>query len=118
MSIFLKWPLKHGEYKTRPSFPGIKTLSSVSLARCGMKIENILSMAHARDALRQRRLIGTPFAKKFLLDQEHIFKKCTKKMIENLDRLRESNDGKVDVTLQFMKYTFDLTSKGYADHFH
>jgi hypothetical protein len=81
------------------------------LARCGMKVENVLSMAHARDALHQRRLIGTPFAKKFLLDQEHIFKKCTKTMIENLDRLRESNDGKVEVTLQFMKFAFDVISK-------
>jgi hypothetical protein len=88
-----------------------------SLARFGMKIDNILSMAHARDALRQRRLVGSPFAKKFLLDQDHIFKKCTKKMMENLDRLRESNDGKVDVNLQFMKYTFDLISKDCPDNF-
>jgi len=79
------------------------------LARFGMKIDNILSMAHARDALRQRRLIGGPFAKKFLLDQEHIFKKYTKRMLEELERLRKSTDGKVDMNLQFMKYAFDLT---------
>jgi hypothetical protein len=83
-----------------------------------MKIDNILSLAHARDALRQRRLIGAPFAKKFLLEQEHIFKTCTKKMIEDLDRIRESNDNKVDANLQFMKYTFELISKGYSEHFH
>jgi hypothetical protein len=87
------------------------------VARCGMKIDNILSMAHAREALRQRRLIGTPFAKKFLLDREHIFKKYPKKIMENLDQLRQSNDGKVDVNVQFMKFTFNLISKGCSDHF-
>ena len=81
------------------------------MARLGMNVENILSMAHARDALRQRRLIGAPFAKKFLLDQEYIFKKSAKMVIENLDRLRESNDGKVDVVPQFMKYAFDVICK-------
>jgi hypothetical protein len=77
-----------------------------------MNVENILSMAHTRDALRQRRLVGAPFAKKFLLDQEYIFKKCTKKLIENVDRLCESNDNKVNFYLQFMKYTFELISEG------
>jgi cytochrome P450 len=74
-------------------------------------------MPHARDALRQRRLIGTPFAKKFLLDQEHIFKRCTKKMIDNLEKLRAKDEGKVDVAFQFMQYSFDLLCKGHAKIF-
>jgi hypothetical protein len=105
-----------GQNKTK--LPWDKDPEFCLMVRCGMKIDNVLSMAHARDALRQRRLIGPPFAKKFLLDQEHIFKKCTKKIIDNLDRLRETNHGKVDVTLQFMKFTFDITSKDYTDRFH
>jgi hypothetical protein len=103
--------------QNKTKLPWGKDPEFCSLARFGMKIENVLSMAHARDALRQRRLIGAPFAKKFLLDQEHIFKKCTIKMMENLDRICGSNDGKVDINLQFMKYTFDLISKGHSDHF-
>lgn len=80
------------------------------MVRTGMNVDNILSTADARGGLRLRRLVGTPFAKKFLLDQEHIFKQCTKKMIENLDRLRESQNGIVDVALQFKKYAFDVLS--------
>jgi len=80
----------------------------------GLKSENILSMAHARDALRQRRLIGGPFAKKFLLDQDYLFKKCAKKAITNLDRIRENNGGKVNVSLEFMKYSFDVISMDYS----
>jgi hypothetical protein len=81
------------------------------MLRGGMKVDNIVSIGGAREALRMRRLMGGPFAKKFLLDQEHIFKQCTKKAIDNLDRLRATNDGKVDVAAQFVKYSFDLLSK-------
>lgn len=77
-----------------------------------MKVDNIVSIAGPREASRMRRLMGMPFAKKFLLDQEHIFKQCTKKVIDNLDRLSATHDGRVDVALQFMKYSFDLLSKG------
>jgi hypothetical protein len=80
------------------------------MSRCGMTVDNIVSTAEARQALRLRRLIGVPFAKKFLLDQEHLFKESTKKMIETLEQLRESQDGKIDITPQFRKYAFDLIS--------
>jgi len=103
-----------GQNKTR--LPWDRDPDFCRLARFGMKIDNILSMAHARDALRQRRLVGAPFAKKFLLDQEHIFKKYTQKMIDELERLRECNDGKVDMNLQFMKYAFELTSECSSDY--
>lgn len=56
-----------------------------------------------------RRLIGTPFARKFLLDQEYIFKKCTKRMIEKVERIMET-DGKVDAAKEFMNYSCDLLS--------
>jgi len=79
------------------------------MMRGGQRVENILSMRHIRDALRLRRMIGTPFARKFLLDQEYIFKQSTKKMIENLEMVR-SRDGKVDVAHEFMNYSCDLLS--------
>ena len=67
-------------------------------------------MPSVREALRMRRLIGTPFARKFLLDQEHIFKDCTKKMMRILEEYN-IRDGTVDVANHFMKYSFDLLSK-------
>ena len=66
-------------------------------------------MCHIRDALRLRRMIGTPFARKFLLDQEYIFKQCTKAMIEKLEMV-STRDGKVDVAHEFMNYSCDLLS--------
>jgi hypothetical protein len=80
------------------------------IVRVGLKVDNIVSIADARGALHIRRLVGGPFAKKFLLDQEEIFKHCTKKLIEKLDRLRASQDDNVDVALQFKKYAFDILS--------
>jgi hypothetical protein len=98
-----------GQNQTK--FPWDKDPEFCHMVRCGMEIDNVLSMPRARDALRLRRLIGTPFAKKFLLDQEHIFKNCAKKMIDNLERLRAKDDNKVDVSFQFMQYSFDLLCK-------
>lgn len=80
------------------------------IVRGGMRVDNILSTADARSGLRLRRFVGVPFAKNFLLDQEDIFKQCTKKMIETLDKLREDQDGKVDIALQFKKYVLDVLS--------
>lgn len=56
-----------------------------------------------------RRLIGTPFARKFLLDQEYIFKKCTVRMIEKVERMMQ-REGKVDAAKEFMNYSCDLLS--------
>ena len=89
--------------------PWPKTEDFSRMMRGGQRVENILSMRHIRDALRLRRMIGTPFARKFLLDQEYIFKQSTKKMIEKLDRVR-TRDGKVDVAHEFMNYSCDLLS--------
>jgi hypothetical protein len=80
------------------------------MVRFGMTVDNIESTGEFREASRLRRLVGGPFAKKFLLDQEHLFKKSTKKMIETLEQLRESHDGKFDIAPQFRKYAFDLLS--------
>jgi hypothetical protein len=80
------------------------------MVRGGLRMDNILSASGAKEALRMRRFMGSPFAKKFLFDQEYIFKRSTKKMIENLELNRRSNNGKVEVTGLFMKYSFDVLS--------
>jgi hypothetical protein len=81
------------------------------MVRGGLNVDNILSATGAREALRMRRLIGTPFAKKFLVDQEYIFKGCTQKMIDNLEVRRVNNGGQIDAVELFMKYSFDVLSK-------
>lgn len=80
-----------------------------------MKADNIVSIADARRALRMRRLVGAPFAKQFLLEQDHIFKSCTKALIERVDKARSMCNEKVDVAYHFKKYAFDLLSLGYPE---
>jgi hypothetical protein len=91
----------------KPPWP--KSPDFSRMMRGGQKVENILSMPSVREALRMRRLIGTPFARKFLLDQEYIFKKCTKRMIEKVERMQQ-REGKVDAAKEFMNYSCDLLS--------
>jgi hypothetical protein len=79
-------------------------------ARFGFNADNILSTSNSRDALQIRRLVGPPYAKKFLLDQEWIFKDCTKRMIERLNQLRETNDNKVDLVTEYKNYAMDVVS--------
>jgi cytochrome P450 len=83
------------------------------LVKCGLKVDNVLSIADPAGASRMRRLIGAPFAKKFLLDHEGIFKDCTKNMIEKVEQLRK--EGNVDVALQFKKYAFDILSRTFLE---
>lgn len=89
--------------------PWSKPADLSKMMRGGQRVDNILSTCHIRDALRIRRMVGTPFARKFLLDQEDIFKQCTKNMIEKLERVN-AREGKVDVALEFMNYSCDLLS--------
>ena len=77
--------------------------------RGGLKVDNVLSVSSAKESQRMRRLVGPPFAKKFLLDQEHIFKDCTKRMIERIKVLSE-HDSRVDVLVEYKNYAFDILS--------
>jgi hypothetical protein len=77
--------------------------------RCGMEVENIVSLPRAREALKMRRLMGPPFARKFLLDQEEIFKRCVERTINNINELCASG-ANVDVQLEFKKYALDVVS--------
>lgn len=81
-----------------------------SIARMGMKVDNLVSIPGLRDAMRMRRLMGAPFARKFLLDQEYIFKSSIKKSIENIDRIASANDGVVDIHRSNKLYAFDVIS--------
>lgn len=79
-------------------------------ARFGFNMDNLFSLSNSGESLRIRRLVGPPFAKKFLLDQEWIFKDSTKKLIKRLNQLRETNGNKVDVLVEYKKYALDTIS--------
>jgi len=80
------------------------------IVRHGLPADNVISISSARESRRMRRLIGPPFAKKFLIDQEHVLKECVKKVIMNVESLREINADKVDMMHQYKKYTLDALS--------
>ena len=100
---------QHAWAGIHPHLPWDKDPDFCRMVRAGQRSDNVLSTQKAKDAMRVRRLVGTPFAKKFLLDQEEIFKRCTKKMMRVLEEASE-RDGTVDVMNHFMKYSFDLLS--------
>lgn len=77
--------------------------------RGGLKVDNILSIQGARESQRMRWLVGPPFAKKFLLDQEQLFKDCIKRMIEKISKLCE-DDTRVDVFIEYRNYALDIIS--------
>jgi hypothetical protein len=95
----------HNETK----FPWDKEATFCKGVKCGLEVENVVSIPRAREALKMRRLMGPPFARKFLLDQENIFKRCVEKVIQRIDQMCESNGG-VDVQLEFKKYALDVVS--------
>ena len=81
------------------------------LARFGLKVDNLVTIAGPREALRMRRLIGQPFSRKFLLDQGDIFKGCVKTFLDDIERLRVENDeAAVEVLFEYRKYTLDVVS--------
>jgi len=80
------------------------------LARMGMKCDNLVGIPTFREAMRMRRLMGAPFGRKFLLDQEHIFRSCVKSAIGRIDTLASGNDGAVDIHRQNKLYAFDVIS--------
>lgn len=80
------------------------------VARMGMKVDNLVGIPGLRNAMRMRRLMAAPFARKFLLDQEYIFKACIEKSIEDINRIAAANDGVVDIHLANKSYAFDVIS--------
>jgi len=77
--------------------------------RGGLNVDNVLSISGPKASQRMRRLVGAPFAKKFLFDQEHVFKDCTKRMTERISKLCEG-DPRVDVLVEYKNYALDILS--------
>jgi len=77
--------------------------------RGGLKVDNVLSISTSKESQRMRRLVGPPFAKKFLLDQEQVFKDCTKRMIQRIKSLSE-HDTRIDVLVEYQNYALDVLS--------
>jgi cytochrome P450 len=86
--------------------------------RWWLKVDNVVSMKRAKDALKMRRIMGKPFARKFLQDQEDIFKEGTIKFLDRVETLRKAHDCKVDIYAEFGNYAFDvLTEIVYGGYF-
>ena len=96
--------------KTDTKLPWDKDPEFCKAVRGGLKVDNVFSIQTAKESQRMRRLVGPPFAKKFLLDQEHILKTCTKTLIMKLESHRKQSNNKVDVAVEFRKYAFDILS--------
>lgn len=77
------------------------------ITRNGMNIDNIVSIQNAREALQMRRMVGTPFSRKFLLDQEFIFKRYVKLLIERIEYCRQK-DGIVDICKEFKQFAINV----------
>lgn len=76
-----------------------------------MPVDNIVSIASARESKRIRRLVGPSFAKKFLADQEEVFKSCIKVCSrKSIPNLRIKNDNKFDIFQVFKEYALDVIS--------
>ena len=78
------------------------------ITRNGMKVDNIVSIQNAREALQMRRLVGPPFSRKFLLDQDFIFKRYVKKVIETIEHCRLNGDGNVDILKEFKQFALNV----------
>lgn len=78
--------------------------------RFGSKADNLASCPNSKRNMRLRRLVGPPFAKKFLLDQEEIFKKCVRRWIEKIENLRQCQNGNVDIGKEGKYFTLDVIS--------
>ena len=102
----------HNEKK----LPWNKDPEFCKLTRIGMKVDNIISTSSAEESKRLRRLMGPPFAKKFVVDQGQIFKDSARRFLDQIEKLRIENDNKVDVLHEYKTYALDLISivlKGY-----
>lgn len=75
-----------------------------------MTVDNIVSIQRPREASRMRRLIGPPFSRKFLLDREDIFKQCAERTIKRIEESRALNEGPVEVSMEFRRFTLDVVS--------
>jgi cytochrome P450 len=90
--------------------PWKKDPELVKMMRGGMPVDNIASVVEFRDAMRFRRLMGGPFTKKFIRDQEHLIRVCVQRMMDRLEKLRVENNGVVEVFDEFTEYAFDALS--------
>lgn len=102
MFSFLKLRIKPGADRTTSDNNGIKIPQwSVLRGRLGFNADNLFSTTKATDGVRLRRLVGPPFAKKFLRDQEQIFKDCTKRaMVATFESIIYKSQGKRAIDFQ------------------
>jgi hypothetical protein len=64
----------------------------------------------SREALKVRRLISAPFGRKFLLDQQNLFRECVNENIRRIERLVEDEGEVVDICSVTKLFAFDVLS--------
>jgi hypothetical protein len=62
-----------------------------------------------KEAVKVRRLISPPFGRKFLQDQQHVFKNCVNKALKKISRMSE-DDGTLDYYYISKLYAFEVIS--------
>jgi hypothetical protein len=80
------------------------------IIRGGLKAENVASASVARESVPLRRPLGTPFARKFLLDHEAIIKNCVDGTMKALDGVTQGNECVMDMWLEYKKLALDVVS--------
>ena len=76
-------------------------------------VDNLVSIPKFKEGMRVRRLMGAPFARKFLLDKEYVFKSCVKRAMDSVDELVRMSDGVVDIHRQHKLYAADVISTAF-----
>jgi cytochrome P450 len=63
-----------------------------------------------QEAIKVRRLISPPFGRKFLQDQQHVFKECVNKALNKITRMSQDGEGVVDFYYIAKLYAFEVIS--------
>jgi hypothetical protein len=68
-----------------------------------------------QESIKMRRLISPPFGRKFLQDQQHIFKDCVNKALNKITRMSKDEGGVVDFYYVAKLYAFEVISSSPFD---
>ena len=73
--------------------------------------EGNLAAVPMKEGLKMRRLMSAPFGRKYLLDQQFVFKGCVDKTMDEIVRLGGENEGVVDLYDVARKFSFSVVGR-------
>ena len=73
--------------------------------------EGNLAVVPMKEGLKMRRLMSAPFGRKYLLDQQFVFKSCVDKTMDEIVRLGAENGGVVDLYNVSRMYSFAVVGE-------